>query len=137
MFEPHIFHWESSEAFLSQMTEESRDFVSLSSGLDPCYGDVGTERSGLATETEPVKKLLSLFKDEFDLTPAFANSYPDYIHPLEVRKRSSALDLEGEWWKSHLGKSGPYFLNFRGADIPEEFQSQVDILSFHRFQISS
>ena len=119
------------------MTQEYGDFVPLSPRLDPGNRDVGTERPGLATETEPVKKVLSLFKDEFDLTPAFANSYPDYIHPLEVRKRSSALDLEGEWWKSHLRKSGLYFLNFRGADIPEEFQSQVDILSFHRFQISS
>ena len=115
------------------MAEESRDFVSLSPRLDPGYGDVGTERSGLATESELMKKLLCLFKDKFYLTPTLANSYPDYIHPLEVRKRSSAPDLEGEGWKSHLRKSGLYFPEFRGADIPEEFQSQVDVLSFHRF----
>ncbi len=36
-----------------------------------------------------------------------------------------------------MRKSGLYFFNFRGADIPEEFQSQMDVLSFHRFQISS
>src|SRR2546430_11753995 len=119
------------------MTQECGDFVPLSSRLDPGYSDVGTERPGLATETEPVKKLLSLLKDEFNLTPALANSYPDDIHPLQVRKRSSALDLEGEWWKGHLRKSRFYFLNFRGADIPEELQSQVDVLSFHGFQISS
>ncbi len=119
------------------MTEESRDFVPLSPRLDPGYSDVGTERSSLATEPELVKKLLSLLKDEFNLTPALANSYPDDIHPLEVRKGSGTLDLEGEGWKSHLRKSGLYFPEFRGADIPDEFQSQVDVLSFHRFQISS
>ncbi len=66
------------------MPEECGDFVSLSPRLDPCNGDVRAERSGLTAETELVKKLLSLFKDEFDLTPALANSYPDDIHPLEV-----------------------------------------------------
>ena len=119
------------------MTQECGDFVPLSPRLDPGNRDVGTERPGLATEAQLVKKLLSLLKDEFNLTPALANSYPDDIHPLQVRKRSSALDLEGEWWKGHLRKSRLYFLNFRGADIPEKFQSQMDVPSFHRFQISS
>src|SRR6266849_2522779 len=119
------------------MTQECGDFVPLSSRLDPGYSDVGTERSSLATEAELMKKLLILLKDEFNLTPPLANSYPDDIHSLEVRKVSGTLDLEGEWWKSHLRKSGLYFPEFRGADIPEEFQSQVDVLSFHRFQISS
>ena len=84
------------------MTQECGDFVPLSPRLDPGNRDVGTERSGLATETELVKKLLSLFKDEFNLTPALANSYPDDIHPLEAWKRSSALDLEGERWECYL-----------------------------------
>jgi len=73
---------------------------------------VGTERPGLATETEPVKKLLSLLKDEFNLTPAIANPYQMTFILPQVRKRSSALDLEGEWWKGHLRKSRFHFLNF-------------------------
>ena len=119
------------------MPEECGDFVSLSPRLDPCNGDVRAERSGLTAETELVKKLLSLFKDEFDLTPALANSYPDDIHPLEVREGSGAIDLKGERWKSQLRKGSPYFLKFRRADVPEKFQSQVNVLLLDRFQISS
>src|SRR3989442_14130736 len=119
------------------MTQECGDFVPLSPRLDPGYSDVGTERSSLATEAELMKKLLSLFKDEFDLTPALANSYPDDIHPLEVREGSGAIDLKGERWKSQLRKGRLYFLKFRRADIPEEFQSQVNVLLLDRVQISS
>jgi len=119
------------------VTQESCDLVPLSPRLNTGDSDVRAERSGLTAETELVKKLLSLFKDEFDLTPALANSYPDDIHPLEVREGSGAIDLKGERWKSQLRKGRLYFLKFRRADIPEEFQSQVNVLLLDRFQISS
>ena len=119
------------------MTQEGRDFVPLSSRLDSSNSDVRAERSGFSTETELVEKLLRLFVDEFDLTPTFLDSYPDNIHSLKVRKRAYTLDLDGEAWECYLGKAGLDFIKFGGADVPEEFQGQVDVFSFDRFQISS
>lgn len=88
-------------------------------------------------ETELVEKFLGLFVDEFNLTPTFLDSYPDDIHPLEVWKRTSALDLKGEGRECYLGKGRLDFIKFGGADVPKEFQGQVNIFSLDRFQISS
>lgn len=94
------------------MTKEGGDLISLSLRPDPGNSDVRTERTVLTAETELMKKPLSLLIDDFNLTPRLANSYPDDIHPLEVRKSSSTSDLKGEWWKGYLCKDGLYFLKF-------------------------
>ena len=118
LFEPDTFNVESSEALVDQMTQESGDFVPLSSRLDPGNSDVRAERSGFSTETELVEKLLSLLVDELYLTPTILNSHPDDIHPLEVRKRASPLDLKREGRECYLGEGRLDFVKFGGADVP-------------------
>src|SRR5207237_5238880 len=97
-------HAQDAVALFRKVTQESCDFVPLSPRLNTGDSDVRTEGSSLPAETKLEKKLLDLLKDQLDLTPTLTNSYPDDIHPLEVWKRSSALDLEGERWECYLCK---------------------------------